>query len=273
MDPRTIAEVAGRLRTRSVALLDSLSDEQLAAPALPARRPGGSGWSVADVFRHLAESDRRSVLGYHLLEFLPSQDETAFEDANDEALERLRGADRTQLREELITWGRRLQRVIRLTPRVVARRTVPTMFGRVSLAWFSMLRVYDEWVHEDDVRRALQLPPRTPGATARGLLAEFHLRALPAGPLREIPQTDAVVEVSFPDVLTGPDWRFDLRARQFGVAVTAEPTARIETDVPTWCRIAADRIEWRQAESDRALRIEGDDREAAEAILGRVRVV
>jgi hypothetical protein len=273
MHPREIADASERLRQGSVELLDSLSEEEYQALALPPRHTGGEGWTVADVFRHLAVVDRRSALGAHLAEFLPGRTEDDFEDANDALLERLRSSSRQELRDELITWGRRLQRIVRWTPAVVARRTVPTMFGRVSLAWLAMLRVYDEWVHQDDVRRALHRDEVPPDAETRTLLAEFQLRALPAKPLRSAAAGEGVVEVAFDDVLAQPAWRFDLARRQFGPRVSAEPDAHVHTDVGTWCRIAANRIAWRDAESAGTLHVDGADRAPAEALLDVVRVV
>lgn len=271
--PRTIAETAERLRDRSVHLFDRLSPQQLEQIALPARHTGGEDWTVADVFRHLAESDRQSVLGTHLTDFLPFTSEEEFEDHNDEMIRRLRGVSRQELRDELVTWGRRLRRVIRFTPEPVSRVTVPTMFGRVALWWLATLRVYDEWVHQEDVTRALGMDTPDMEQDVRDLLAEFQLRALPAARLREIDRREGVVEVAFDDVLSQPAWRFDLAEHQYGPRVTAPPTVRIETDVPTWTRIAADRISWRDAETEGDLRIEGDDRAPAEALLGVVRVV
>ena len=57
---RDIAAVIRRLRGATLLRFDSLSDVDLEREALP-------DWTVADVFRHLADSDRGSVLGAHLL--------------------------------------------------------------------------------------------------------------------------------------------------------------------------------------------------------------
>lgn len=272
-DPRTIAEIAGHLREHTVELFDRLTPEQLETVALPARRAGGEDWTVADVLRHLAESDRQSVLGTHLPHFLPFNDGEAFEDHNDDMIQRLRGVPRPQLRDELLDWGRRLRRIIRLTPEPLSRVKVPTLHGRVALWWLATLRPYDEWVHQEDITRALDLDPPEMDVRTRELLAEFHLRALPAEPLTGIDRREGVVEVAFDDALSQPAWRFDLAAHQYGPRVTATPTVRIETDVPTWTRIAADRTTWKDAEAGDGLRIDGDDRAAAEALLEVVRVV
>lgn len=272
-DTRTIAEVAGHLRDHTVGLLDRLTPEQLERVALPPRHAGGTAWTVADVFRHLAESDRQSVLGSHLADFLPFNDGDAFEDHNDRMIERLRGAPRQQLRAELVAWGRRLRTIIRLTPGPLSRVTVPTMFGKVALWWLATLRVYDEWIHQDDIARALDTDRPEMDVATRDLLAEFQLRALPAGPLSRIERREGVVEVAFDDALSQPAWRFDLSTRTFGPRVTSPPTVHISTDVPTWTRIAADRVGWKDAENGGDLTIEGEDRDAAEALLAVVRVV
>ncbi|MBW3578828.1 MAG: maleylpyruvate isomerase N-terminal domain-containing protein [Actinobacteria bacterium] len=264
--PDEIAGAAARLRQDTVALLDDLATEQLDQEALP-------GWSVADVFRHLAERDRSIVLGKHLLDFLPGASPTDLQRGNDRALQRLRGASRYQLREELQVWGRRLQRLVGAVPRPLARLQIPTMFGTVSIGWFATTRLYDEWVHQDDVHRVVGGDQPPMDRRLRELLAHFHLAALPAQPLRSVATGDGVVEVTFTDAPRRPTWRFDLGERRFGPRVTAEPTVHIRCDVATWCLIAADRIEWEDAESGGDLRLDGDDRAAATAVLDAVRVV
>lgn len=262
--PRDVAASAERLRATSLEILASLGDDELEREALP-------GWSVADVFRHLTESDRTVILGKHLPDFLPWVSDDEFERGNDDSLNRLRGRPRAELADELERWGRRLRTVIRLTPTPVAKLRVPTMFGKVDLGWFSGLRVYDEWVHQYDVLQAVgrQGPPMDPAT--RDLLAEFVLRALPAKPLRGVEHREGVVAFDLHADL--PTWRFDLARRQFGPTVDAVRTVTVRTDVETLVLIAADRISWEQAEKDGRLTLDGDDRAAAAAILGVVRVV
>ncbi len=109
LHPKDIAPAISRLRGGSLLTFDRLTDAELELEALP-------GWTIADVFRHLADSDRASVLGGHLLEFLPGRDLDDFEAHNDANLERLRRRDRATLRRELEVWGRRLARVVALVP-------------------------------------------------------------------------------------------------------------------------------------------------------------
>lgn len=163
--------------------------------------------------------------------------------------------------------------MIALTPPRLAGTEVPTLFGRVPVWWVATLRVYDEWVHQGDIARVVDVDPPGMDATTRDVLAGFQLRALPAGRLRRIDRGEGVAEVAFEDVLSQPAWRFDLERHQYGPRVTASPTVRVITDVPTWTRIAADRTSWQDAEGAGELRIEGDDRAAARALLEVVRLV
>lgn len=260
--PRDIAPAISRLRGGSLLTFDRLTDEELEREALP-------GWTVADVFRHLADTDRRSVLGGHLREFLPGKDLDVFEDHNDANLERLRRRDRATLRRELELWGRRLARVVALVPGPVARVSVPTAFGRVPVGWVASLRLYDEWVHQWDVAQALGEEEPPMDLPLRDLLAEFQLRALPAGPLADT-RADGVVEVQ---VVDGPVWRFDLARQRFGAHVRGAATARVRIDVPALQLVAADRVPWRELADRGRLDLDDDAAGSGQVLLDACRVV
>lgn len=260
--PRDTALAITRLRGGSLLTFDRLTPAQFEQPALP-------GWTVADVFRHLAESDRGAVLGTHLRKFLPGKDLEEFETDNDDELGRLRTVDRATLRRELEVWGRRLSRVVGLVPPPAARLRVPTSFGRVPLGWVAGLRLYDEWVHQWDVAQAIDDPEPPMDLPLRGLLAEFQLRGLPAGPLDGV-AADGVVEV---EVADGPTWRFDLAARRFGARVRARPTARVRLDVPAFCLVAADRVAWTDLAAQGRVEVDDDEVGSADALLSVCRVV
>jgi hypothetical protein len=85
--PSELADLVGRLRADSCATLAQLTDAELATPALP-------GWSVGDVYRHLASSDRSSVTGKLLVHLLPGRAAEELEPVNDELVEQLRGRPR-----------------------------------------------------------------------------------------------------------------------------------------------------------------------------------
>lgn len=274
--PRDIAPAISRLRGGSLLLFDRLTDQQLELTALP-------GWTVADVFRHLADSDRGAVLGFHLREFLPGRDLDAFEEHNDANLQRLRGVDRATLRRELQVWGQRLSRAVALVPGFAARLHVPTAFGRVPLGWVGSLRLYDEWVHQWDVQQALGEGAPPMDLPLRELLAEFQLRALPARSLESV-DADGVVEVRVvtgdgtrPEATAGAVdelvWRFDLERRRFGAHVRRPPTATVRLDTATFCLVAADRVPWREAAGAGAITLEDDDARTGAQLLDHVRVV
>lgn len=261
LHPREVALAITRLRGGSLLAFDRLTDAQFEQPALPC-------WTVADVFRHLADSDRRTVLGSHLREFLPGKDLATFEAHNDEHLARLRTVDRATLRRELEVWGRRLARVVGLVPSPAARLHVPTAFGRVPLGWLACLRLYDEWVHQWDVGQAIGDPEPPMDVPLRALLAEFQLRALPAGALDDV-DADGIVEV---EVVDGPTWRFDLASKRFGANVRAAPTAHVRLDVPAFCLVAADRVAWRELDADRLV-LDDDEAGSAAGLLSACRAV
>lgn len=261
--PSDLAATITRLRGGTLLTLDRLSDTQLELEALP-------GWSIADVLRHLADTDRRSVLGGHLVEFLPGRDlEAELEEHNEANLARLRGRDRAALRRELEVWGRRLARVVGLLPAPLARLRVPTAFGRVPLGWVAALRLYDEWVHQWDVARALDEPEPPMDLPLRDLLAEFQLRGLPAQPLGDV-AADGVVEVV---VVEGPTCRFDLGRRRFGAHVRVAPSARVGLDVGAFCLVAAARVPWRQLAEQGRIEVADDEAGSAAALLDACRVV
>jgi uncharacterized protein (TIGR03083 family) len=272
--PRELADTISRLRADSSASLARLSDADLATPALP-------GWSVGDVFRHLAATDRSAVTGQLLLHLLPGRAAEELEPVNDVMVAELRELTADELARELEVWGRRFVRLVRAVPGPLARARVPSSFGTVPLLWLGTLRVYDEWVHQADVALALEQPEPAMDAPTRDLLGWFQRRALPAEALQRLEHDRGVVELELRDA-TGPTWRIDLAHRRFGAHVASAPTVRIRSGIAAFCLLAADRTPWRTLEEQGRLEIlpttaapelAPDDRRAAEALLDVVRVV
>jgi uncharacterized protein (TIGR03083 family) len=272
--PAELADVVARLRAESSATLARLTDADLATPALP-------GWSVGDVYRHLASLDRSTVTGQLLVNFLPGRQAEGLEPINDTLVEGLRGLSTEELQRELEVWGRRFVRLVRGLPGPLARVRVPSAFGTVPVIWLGTLRAYDEWVHQADVAAALGRPEPAMDAPTRDLLAWFQRRALPAEALRRVEHDRGVVELDVRDAI-GPSWRIDLARRQFGAHVEAAPTVRVRLGITAFCLLAADRQNWRSLEAHGRIEIlpptsavgalSSDDRVAAEALLDAVRV-
>jgi uncharacterized protein (TIGR03083 family) len=273
--PSELADVIASLRADSCATLAQLTDAELASPALP-------GWSVADVYRHLASLDRSAVNGQLLLHFLPGREPEGIEHANDVLVEELRGLPIDELRRELEVWGRRFVRLVRTLPRPMANVKVPSSFGTVPLVWLTALRAYDEWVHQADVAAAVGRPEPPMDARTRDLLGWFQRRALPAEALSRIRHDRGVVELDLRDA-AGSTWRIDLGNRRFGAHVAASPTVRIRASVAAFCLLAADRQAWRDLETEGRIELlpparsagelDAGGRRAAEALLDAVRVV
>src|SRR5438105_4330447 len=148
-DKREVVEAVRAQRQRTLALLEDLSDVQWETEILPR-------WRVREVAAHLVTTDASSLMGNVLARHqLPMAD---VETWNDERVPQWADRPVPVLIHGLDRWGRRLSRALSLAPGPVARRKLPTKFGRVSLLWLAMLRVYDEWVHGEDVRRGLEFP-------------------------------------------------------------------------------------------------------------------
>lgn len=260
--PKALSAAMVVLRHGSLELFDALSDEDLEVQALP-------DWTVADVFRHLADSDRGSVLGKHLLEFLPGKDLFVdFQAKNDANLTRLRTRGRNELRDELATWGRRMATIVRRVPARAGAITIPTAFGKLPISWMAGLRLYDEWVHQWDIARALGRPDPAMAPDLAALLGPWQLAAFEADVLTKASHP-GVVEVSFADAVASAV--YDLGASP-PATTHAKATAHLTTDAATWSLLAAERISVDALFADDLVKVEGDEA-AARALLNLVRVV
>jgi uncharacterized protein (TIGR03083 family) len=106
---------------------------------------------------------------------------------------------------------------------------------RLSLRALLIVRAFELWVHENDIRRAAGLPPSAPDAPALRLMCELAARLLPYAAVRSGLTAPADVRL----VLTGPGggtWDVEVGERP------PEP-ARISivADAVGFCRLAANR--------------------------------
>jgi uncharacterized protein (TIGR03083 family) len=259
-EKREVVDAVRAQRQRTLALLEDLREDQWETEVLPR-------WRVREVAAHLVTTDASSLMGSVLARHqLPMAD---VETWNDEKVPDWSDRSIPTLMHGLDRWGRRLARALALTPAPVARRKVPTKFGRVSLLWLGMLRVYDEWVHGEDVRRGLELP-----ADDRDVLVEGAARFLFAGiPLQTLPQipidATGTVALSYTD-LDLPPMGVDLGTRRYGLGLNAD--TQIRGHAASLIMVAARRDPWRAAEATGDLQVSGD-RKAAETLLDVLEVV
>jgi uncharacterized protein (TIGR03083 family) len=259
-DKRKVVEAIRAQRQRTLALLEDLSEEQWETEVLPR-------WRVREVAAHLVTTDASSLMGNVLARHqLPMAD---VETWNDEKVPRWSDRPIPTLMTGLDRWGRRLARAIALSPAPIARRKLPTKFGHVSLLWLGMLRVYDEWVHGEDVRRGLELPADdgddSVGPAARFLFAGIPLQTLPKIPI----DATGTVALSYTD-LDLPPVGIDLGTRRYGIGLNAD--TQIRGPAASLIMVAARRDPWRGAEATGDVQVTGD-RKAAEMLLDVLEVV
>lgn len=251
-------------RARTIGLLEPLSPGQWDAPALP-------GWRVREVAGHLVASDQGALTGRMLrMGVRPQADGglEAVEAWNEEEVHRWSDRPPGEIIAGLRTWGGRGVALFRAMPAAVLRRRVPLPFGKVPLLFLGQIRVFDEWVHEQDIRRALGMDPAhdlpTLTAAARAMLAVMPLQTrihMPA-------DTKGTLAIRFDGLDVAPLF-VDLLTKEFGYD-GGNVDATITATAPALIMSAAHRDSWRDHEAAAAIRIDGD-RAVGEAFLDAMR--
>ncbi|HVL90511.1 MAG TPA: maleylpyruvate isomerase N-terminal domain-containing protein [Actinomycetota bacterium] len=251
-------------RARTIALVEPLTAAQWDAPALP-------GWRVREVAGHLVASDQGALTGRMLRVGMRPQPDgglEAVEAWNEAEVHRWSDRPAAEIVEGLRTWGRRSVALFKATPATILRRTVPLPFGKVPLLFLGQIRVFDEWVHEQDIRRALQMDPGydlpSLTAAARALLAVMPLQT----PVRMPADTKGTLSVRF-DGIDVPPLFVDLLTKEFGFD-GGNVDATVTGTAPALIFSAANRDAWRDHERGGTIRIDGD-RAVGEAFLDAMR--
>jgi len=124
---------------------------------------------------------------------------------------------------------------------------------RLPLASLLVVRAFELWVHENDIRRVVGLPPSVPDTPVLRLMSDLAARLLPYAATR----TGLAEPVDVHLVLTGPGGgTWDVMVGQS----PPEPVpVAIVTDAVGFCRLAANRA----AAADLDLHITGDSGRAA----------
>ncbi|WP_305787259.1 zf-HC2 domain-containing protein [Symbioplanes lichenis] len=126
------------------------------------------------------------------------------------------------------TDGRLLDRPVRLAGRRVVERPL-----REAL----VQRGFETWIHAEDVRRVLHLPPRDPGAEPLAAIVTFALRLLPAA-LAAAGRAHPGRAIDL--VLTGPGG--GSREAPLAPGTNSDVVARIELPAAVFCRLLAGRV-------------------------------
>jgi uncharacterized protein (TIGR03083 family) len=250
-------------RRRTVELLRTFSDADWEREVVPR-------WRLREVAAHMVATDQASLTGRILILGLRQAPIAKIEAWNDEAVKRWADRPTPEIIEGLTKWGRRIARLAGAMPSRMARAGIPGPFGKVSLLWLGMMRVYDEWIHLEDVRRTFELPSDDAAANvapvARHLLAGIPVQTFP-----NIPEgATGRVGLAYEDVDL-PVVGFDLATKGITIAPTSSD-ARITARAPALVMVAARRDPWRDAEERGGLKVEGD-RATAERFLDALLLV
>ena len=250
-------------RRRTLGLVRKLEPPQFDVIATP-------GWRVREVLAHLITTDRASVLGSNLVPLFASAER--LERWNDRQVSKWSDRPVAELYLGLDRWGRRLARFLGAVPSPMYRLRLPTFLGRGPVLILAWSRVYDEWVHRQDIRRALGMPDEDIDLAP---VAEFLMTAVAVNTVPRLKGRTGTVVVSLTDVPI-ESWRYDLasgRSGPEGIDPAAPPPhARIWGPAPAFVMAAAGRDRFSDLMAGGALGVEGD-RELAEAFLGELRIV
>ncbi len=127
---------------------------------------------------------------------------------------------------------------------------------RLPLGALLVVRGFELWTHENDIRRAASLPASVPDASTLRLMTGLATRLLPQAAAR----TGLREPVNVRLVLTGPGGgTWDVA---FGEGRPDPAVVRIVTDVVGFCRLVANRI----TTADLDLHVTGDAGPAAEVL-------
>jgi uncharacterized protein (TIGR03083 family) len=266
LDKRAVMRAVHDQRQRTMELLRALPETDWERIVVPR-------WRVREFAAHMITTDEGTLTG-RILTIGFTKDAVGgipkIEAWNDKQVARWADRPIAELLAGIEKWGRRLERLAASVPKVIGKRVMPTPFGRVSLLWLAGLRVYDEWVHREDFRRAFGMPsdddPGVVGPAARMLQAGIPIQSLP----RVAGGRVGTVSIAFDDVDL-PALGVDLGAKRYGYGVSGGD-ARIAGRAAPLVMVAARRDTWRDAEASGALKIEGD-RNAAEAVLDALLLV
>jgi uncharacterized protein (TIGR03083 family) len=148
-------------------------------------------------------------------------------------------ADRQTGRPPALTraeWRRAADRTIDLVRTADLRAEVAVHGMRVPLGLLLIVRTFELWTHENDIRQAVALPPSAPEASTLSLMTSAAASLLPQAAIRARLNDSVRVHL----VLTGPG------GGTWDIAVGQSPSApaavTIVADAVGFCRLAANRV-------------------------------
>ena len=241
---------------------------------LPSVSPG---WRNRDIVAHLAASDvlAAGALGgegaAELEEFVKSREgqSVTVEEFNEFSVKRRAGEPfRAVVRE----WGQAadlfLARVAKVPAEEWTVRKVPWATGDIAVAYLVQSRVMEWWLHGEDIRRGVDLPPRL---EHNPILCTNDLA------IRSLPYALGLAGLSFPgrsvkfdlEAVGGGTWHRGLAARDIPPA-RKRPDALISGRAHAFALVAGRRVPADDYLADGVLQIDGDEA-LATTVLQHVR--
>jgi uncharacterized protein (TIGR03083 family) len=256
-------------RRTTLSFLRNLDPGQFDTPtALP-------GWRLREVAAHLITTDRAAVTGTILPAVLLAGSTDKVEAWNERQVPKWANRPVPDLLIGLDRWGRRFVRLARILPAVAYRPRIPSPWGRGPAGIYIWVRTYDEWVHRQDMRRALGMPDEDVDLDS---VSEFLLTAIGLQTIRRLDGAEGGLAIEF-DGVPISEWRYDLANKSFGPR-GPQPSWGGEDHVVTrivapgapFIMAAAGRDSFEDLRSKGIIRVEGDE-EVATRLLSKLRIV
>jgi uncharacterized protein (TIGR03083 family) len=230
---------------------------------LPSVSPG---WRNRDIVAHLAASDVLAAAAMggespaELEEFVKSREgqPVTVEEFNEFSVQRRAGEPfRAVVRE----WGHAadlfLARVAKVPPEEWKARKVPWATGDIAVAYLVQSRVMEWWLHGEDIRQGVDLPPRL---EHNPILCTNDLA------IRTLPYALGLAGLSFPgrsvkidlEAVGGGTWHRGLAAGDVPPP-TKRPEALISGRAHAFAQVAGRRVPAEDFLADGVLQIDGDE--------------
>jgi uncharacterized protein (TIGR03083 family) len=226
---------------------------------------------VREVAGHVLSLDVTAITGQILRVAFGSMER--FERWNDRQAAKWANRPIPELLVALERWGRRFLVFSRALPAPLYRLRMPTLWGRAPGGLLIWSRVYDEWAHRQDIRRALGLGDEEVDVAPS---SEFLLNAMASEVLPQFKGREGRVRASLEGVPV-PEWTFDLRAGTAGPTPVEAPgdgsyDVRVSAPAHAFIMAAAGRDAFDDLLVESVVRLEGDEALGRE-FLSKTRIV
>ena len=255
---------------RSIAALgSSLTEDQWKRPT------DCPGWSVQDHLAHLVGAEC-GILGRPEPDHRPPEMVHVKNDigrSNEVEVDWRRSRPGLKVLEEFQEVTAKRLRLLRCMGEEDFAEGAQTPIGPGTVADFLRIRIFDAWVHEQDIRRAVGLPGHLEGAVAQHSVGRVAM-AMPyvvGKKAQAADGTTVVFEVTGPAGRVLPIGMEGTRARLWDM-MPSEPEARLTMDAETFACLGCGRWEPAQALGSGRVTIQGD-RGLGETVLGQMNIM